>query len=137
MSKALVDKWSTLLLFADSATAVDLEQIANQAEVNCNFITLFDSRAEGFDGEDLLWLAAANTDPSRDIALVGDKLTVDARIKIPGEAKNPARFPNVVTSTPDVIEAVDKRWEEYGIGEFIASPSLKYRKLIFNNKAEW
>ena len=137
MSKALVDKWSTLLLFADSATSVDLEQIANQAEVNCNFITLFDSRAEGFDGEDLLWLAAANTDPSRDIALVGDKLTVDARIKIPGEAKNPSRFPNVVTSTPDVIEAVDKRWEEYGIGEFIASPSLKYRKLIFNNKAEW
>ena len=137
MSKALVDKWSTLLLFADNSTEVDLQAFASQKEVACNYIVLFDSRAEGFDAEDLLWLAAANTDPNRDIALCNNKIVVDARVKIPGREGNPARFPNVVTSTPEVIEAVDKRWEEYGIGEFIASPSLKYRKLTFNDKAEW
>ena len=37
----------------------------------------------------------------------------------------------------DVIEAVDRRWAEYGIGEFIDSPSRKYRKLLLSDKAEW
>ena len=49
-------------------------------------------------------------------------------------------FDNAATSgtkPKEVIEAVDKRWAEYGIGEFITSPSLKYRKLLFNEKAEW
>jgi 4-hydroxy-3-polyprenylbenzoate decarboxylase len=137
MSTALVEKWSVLLLFADSAHNIDLSAIAAQKGVNCNYILLFDSRAEGFEAEDLLWIAAANTDPRRDITLHNNKIVVDARIKIPGADGNPARFPNVVTSTPEVIEAVDKRWAEYGIGEFITSPSLKYRKLLFNEKAEW
>jgi 4-hydroxy-3-polyprenylbenzoate decarboxylase len=137
MSTALVEKWSVLLLFADSAHNIDLSAIAAQNGVNCNYILLFDSRAEGLEAEDLLWIAAANTDPRRDITLHNNKIVVDARIKIPGADGNPARFPNVVTSTPEVIEAVDKRWAEYGIGEFITSPSLKYRKLLFNEKAEW
>ena len=137
MSTALVEKWSVLLLFADNALNIDLSEIAAQEGVECNCIALFDSRAEGFEAEDLLWIAAANTDPRRDIALHAGKVTVDARVKIPGVEGNPARFPNVVTSTPEVIEAVDRRWEEYGIGEFIASPSLKYRKLLFNDRAEW
>ena len=137
MSKALVDKWSTLLLFADNSAEIELQAIASQKGVACNYIVLFDSRAEGFEAEDLLWIAAANTDPSRDITLSNDKIVVDARVKIPGREGNPTRFPNVVTSTPEVIEAVDKRWQKYGIGEFIASPSLKYRKLTFNDKAEW
>lgn len=137
MNSALVEKWSVLLLFADNALNIDLSAIAAQEGVGCNCIALFDSRAEGFEAEDLLWIAAANTDPRRDIALHAGKVTVDARVKIPGVEGNPARFPNVVTSTPEVIEAVDRRWEEYGIGEFIASPSLKYRKLLFNDRAEW
>lgn len=137
MSTALIEKWSVLLLFADNTLDINLNAIAEQKGVNCNYIVLFDSRAEGFEAEDLLWIAAANSDPRRDIALHAGIVTVDARVKIPGKDGNPARFPNVVTSTPEVIEAVDKRWAEYGIGEFIESPSLKYRKLLFNEKAEW
>ena len=68
---------------------------------------------------------------------MGNTLTIDARAKVPGAEGNPTRFPNVVTSTEDVIEAVDRRWAEYGIGEFIDSPSRKYRKLLLSDKAEW
>lgn len=137
MRTEFVEKWSTLLLFADNRLQVDLAAIACQAGVDCNFIALFDSRAAEFDANDLLWIAAANTDPNRDIALAGNSLTIDARAKVPGDAGNPTRFPNVVTSTEDVIEAVDSRWAEYGIGEFIDSPSRKYRKLLLTDKAEW
>ena len=132
-----VEKWSTLLLFADNCAEVDLEAIARQSGIDCNFIALFDTRAEEFSAEELLWIAAANTDPNRDLALVENRLTIDARAKVPGAANNPARFPNVVTSTEDVIELVDSRWEEYGIGEMIPSPSRKYRKLLLSNKASW
>ena len=132
-----VEKWSTLLLFADNCAEVDLEAIARQSGIDCNFIALFDTRAAEFCAEDLLWIAAANTDPNRDLALVENRLTIDARAKVPGVANNPARFPNVVTSTEDVIELVDSRWEEYGIGEIIPSPSRKYRKLLLSNKASW
>ena len=137
MRTEFVEKWSTLLLFADNRLQVDLAAIACQAGVDCNFIALFDSRAAEADANDLLWIAAANTDPNRDIALVGNSLTIDARAKVPGDAGNPVRFPNVVTSAEEVIEAVDSRWAEYGIGEFIDSPSRKYRKLLLSDKAEW
>ena len=137
MRTDLVDMWSTLLLFADNSADIDLTTIARQAGVECNFIALFDTRAAEFGTEDLLWIAAANTDPKRDIALTDSTLTIDARAKVPGAENNPARFPNVVTSTEDVIELVDSRWEEYGIGEFIPSPSRKYRKLLLSDKAEW
>ena len=137
MRTELVEKWSTLLLFADNTTDVNLAQIATQSGVDCNFIALFDSRAAELNGEDLLWIAAANTDPSRDIAVAGRTLTIDARAKVPGCENNPARFPNVVTSTEDVIELVDSRWQEYGIGKMIPSPSRKYRKLLLSEKAEW
>ena len=137
MRTELLDKWSTLLLFADNEQNVDLAVIAQSEGVKCNFIALFDSRAAEFGAEDLLWIAAANTDPARDIVLVENTLTIDARVKIPGSEGAPRRFPNVVTSLPEVIEAVDKRWAEYGLGEFIVSPSVKYRKLLFSDKAEW
>jgi 4-hydroxy-3-polyprenylbenzoate decarboxylase len=137
MRTDLVDKWSTLLLFAENSCTVNLSDIAVNEGVNCNFIALFDSRAEEFDAEDLLWIAAANTEPNRDIKLIGNTLTIDARVKIPGSDGAPARFPNVVTSLPEVIDSVDRRWSEYGLGEFIESPSVKYRKLLFSDKAEW
>jgi hypothetical protein len=33
------------------------------------------------------------------------------------------------------IELVDKKWESYGIGEFVKSPSLKFQKLIVGSDA--
>lgn len=137
MRTDLVERWSTLLLFADNSATIDIASIASQSGVECNFIALFDTRASDLSGEDLLWIAAANTDPNRDIALAEGKLTIDARAKEPGAEGNPRRFPNVVTSTEDVIDLVDSRWSEYGIGDFIASPSRVYRKLLLSDRAEW
>jgi 4-hydroxy-3-polyprenylbenzoate decarboxylase len=86
---------------------------------------------------DLLWIAAANTDPKRDIEIKGEVMIIDARSKRPGYGNNPRRFPNVVTSSPETIDLVTKRWSEYGIGDFIESPSRHYRELCLNDTAEW
>ena len=88
--------------------------------------------------QELLWLGAANTEPSRDFELHGSTLVVDARAKLPTtNSKNPSRWPNVVTADDATIALVDKRWSEYGIGEFIASPSQHYKNLTLCEGAEW
>ena len=52
-------------------------------------------------------------------------------------AGNPSRFPNVVTSLPEVVRKVDERWVEYGLGERLESPSDRYRALLLSDKAAW
>lgn len=103
------------------------------------YAVVFDYQAAGaMRDEDLLWLAAANTDPRRDVVLTPEgTLTVDARSKRPGVEGNPPRFPNVAMSSTQTIRLVDDRWEEYGLGERLESPSRRYRKLWLSDRAEW
>lgn len=134
----LLGKWSALLLFASPDADVDIKRIIAENGINCNFAAILDRSAAELSGEELLWLAAANTDPRRDIALSdGGTVIIDARPKPSGKAGNPARWPNVVTSSEATVELVDGRWSEYGIGDFIPSPSRRYRRLSLSDKAEW
>jgi len=98
---------------------------------------LFDREAEGLTGAELLWLAAADSDPRRDVTVVGEVVVVDARSKRPGVEGHPARFPNVAVASSATVERVDARWAEYGLGETMASPSERYRRLLLSDKAAW
>ena len=133
-SEALLEKWGALLLFADNDLEIDLSQVAKS--VNCNYVVIFDKRAKSLTPNELLWLGAANTEPSRDISLHGSTLIVDARPK--RHTKDaPSRWPNIVTADEATINLVDKRWNEYGIGKFIPSPSTHYAALKLSDGAEW
>lgn len=129
-----------LILYAEREwrESVDVE---NYLEVNhaysAKYAVLFDHNAASMSHTDLLWIAAANCDPQRDIRLFHNTLIIDARSKRPGYGNNPARFPNVVTSSLETINHVDGRWEEYDLGERMESPSRHYRKLLLSDKAEW
>ncbi|MBR2368049.1 MAG: menaquinone biosynthesis decarboxylase [Alistipes sp.] len=118
---------------------VDVERYLDKNGIEgIKYVALFDYGAAGYmRGYDLLWLAAANTDPRRDIHIYKGIVIIDARSKRPGYGNNPRRFPNVVTSLPETIHLVDDRWEEYGLGEKIESPSRRYRKLWLSDRAEW
>ncbi len=134
----LVEQWGILLLFASPLLEVDLKGLLVQLEVeDVNFVAIFDSAAASLTPYDLLWLAAANSEVERDIVDGGATLLFDARSKVPGRGSNPARFPNVVLSRPEVIELVDARWEEYNIGEFLDSPSRRYSSLELSPKEDW
>jgi len=97
----------------------------------------FEAEAEGLTGAELLWLAAADSDPRRDVTVVGEVVVVDARSKRPGVEGHPARFPNVAVASSATVERVDARWAEYGLGETMASPSERYRRLLLSDKAAW
>ena len=137
-----VESCGLLLLFADKERPieVDVEAYLKKNEIRgMKYVALFDYQAAGtMTASDLLWLAMANSDPRRDVKfLAGGELLLDARSKHPGVGDNPKRFPNVVMSSVETIEKVDARWAEYGLGEFIPSPSRKYRKLWLSPRAEW
>lgn len=135
-------EYGLLLLYAAEDRPVEVD-VARYLEHNgfkgVKYVALFDYQAAGaMTPNDLLWLAMANTDPRRDVKSIKDgALLFDARSKHPGVGENPARFPNVVMSSVETIRQVDERWAEYGLGELIASPSRRYRKLWLSSKAEW
>ena len=137
-----VESCGLLLLFADKErpVEVDVEAYLKKNEIcGMKYVALFDYQAAGsMTASDLLWLAMANSDPRRDVKLLaGGELLLDVRSKHPGVGDNPKRFPNVVMSSVETIEKVDARWAEYDLGEFIPSPSRKYRKLWLSPRAEW
>lgn len=137
----LAKEYGILILYAEREwqEKIDVERyITENNFVDMKVVALFDHGAAGnMNLSDLLWLAAANTDPKRDIRIFGNSIIVDARSKRPGFGDNPSRFPNVVTSHPDTIHMVDDRWQEYGIGEMIESPSRRYRKLWLSESEQW
>ena len=130
------ETWGAVVLFAEEGEDVEKFIIKNRLD-RVNYIAVFDTNAEGLPAADLVWLGAANSDPRRDVRMVGKALVLDARSKRPGVEGNPSRFPNVVTASPETIALVDKRWAEYGCGEFIPSPSLKYRRLLLSESEQW
>ncbi|MFI3283038.1 MAG: menaquinone biosynthesis decarboxylase [Rikenellaceae bacterium] len=137
------DRWlkrlSLLVVYISPEVDLNLEALVEELDVvNINFVAVFDeSTSEMMSGGDLLWLATANSDPRRDIVVShGGVMVIDARTKLPSKSGNPHRFPNVVTSDVATIELVDRRWNEYGIGEFIESPSRKYRSIILSDSED-
>ncbi len=94
---------------------------------------VYNKGAESLSEDDKIWLLLAHLEPQRDVELTSDGvIRIDARSK---KLKQRAT-PNVVTMDSKTIEMVDSRWEEYGLGELIASPSRKYQKLVHNDGAE-
>ncbi len=136
----LFNELGLVILYAEREwrEKVDVKEYLDKNGIEARFVVLFDHGAAGYmTTGDLLWIAAANTDPKRDIEVYGSTLIIDARSKRPGYGNNPDRFPNAVTSSPETIHLVNERWAEYDLGEKIESPSRRYRKLWLSDSAEW
>ncbi|MFI3268569.1 MAG: menaquinone biosynthesis decarboxylase, partial [Rikenellaceae bacterium] len=60
----------------------------------------------------------------------------DCRAKFGGLNGFKRRWPNVVTMSDEAIEAVDKKWDSLGLGEFKKSPSLEFKKMVLSDKVD-
>jgi len=89
---------------------------------------------EGADADDpamLTWLVTGNSDPARDLYhLKGGAIFIDATSKTRSLPVFPRDWPNVVCSSPETIALVDRRWDEYGLGPLVESPSLRLLPLL-------
>lgn len=101
------------------------------------------------DARDLpvaLWRFCNNLDPKRDHHLVqrssfnSDGKTfacmgLDGTIKTKEFDNFQRDWPNIIVAADATIASVDAKWNELGIGDFIASPSLKFKDQMYGQEA--
>jgi len=97
-----------------------------------------------FDREDklkrtyhLVWLVGNHADASNDIVISAPGQTsengilfVDATAKSREMDGFRRPWPNPVVMDDTTISLVDRKWDSYGLGPMIPSPSLEYRPLV-------
>ena len=44
-------------------------------------------------------------------------------------------WPNIIVADDETINNVDKKWNELGLGNFIPSPSLKFKGQLYGQEA--
>jgi 4-hydroxy-3-polyprenylbenzoate decarboxylase len=91
-----------------------------------------------------LWRFCNNLDPKRDQFLqqrpVGQSgifacLGLDGTIKTRSLDGFSRDWPNIIVADDATIEAVDAKWNSLGIGDFIPSPSLRYKDQMYGSAA--
>lgn len=94
------------------------------------------------DLADAVWRFSNNVDPKRDGFLVRAKSDEElSHIGFDGTRKTKELdgfdrdWPNILASTMDVIEKVDKMWDSLGLGPMPVSPSRKYLKQLYKGGA--
>ena len=93
-----------------------------------------------------LWRFCNNLDPKRDAVLVqrpskreADKtfacMGLDGTIKSKEFDNFQRDWPNIIVMDDATIRAVDDKWNKLGLGEFLPSPSLKFKSQIYGEEA--
>ena len=95
------------------------------------------------DANDLpvaLWRFCNNLDPKRDESLVrrtdGSACAgFDGTIKTLALDNFQRDWPNIIVMNDATIKSVDEKWERLGLGEFLPSPSLKFKDQMYGAEA--
>ncbi len=85
---------------------------------------------------DVLWYWCNNVDPTRDRHLQRHCLGLDGTRKTSELDGFGRDWPNVICSDDETIARIDKIWDTLGLGDFIPSPSLKYKPDVIGDEAE-
>jgi 4-hydroxy-3-polyprenylbenzoate decarboxylase len=94
------------------------------------FIVFVDHTVDVNSLHDVAWLVLNNIDPQRDILIDGGTMLIDGTAKSFKMDDFERLWPNVIAMDEKTIQAIDQKWDKLGLGDFIESPSLKYRKLL-------
>jgi 4-hydroxy-3-polyprenylbenzoate decarboxylase len=93
-----------------------------------------------------LWRFCNNLDPKRDHFIVKKQILQNpdqyfACIGFDGTLKTKDMdgfyrdWPNIIIADDKTIASVDEKWPRVGLGEFIPSPSLKYKAQMYGEEA--
>jgi 4-hydroxy-3-polyprenylbenzoate decarboxylase len=93
-----------------------------------------------------LWRFCNNLDPKRDHIIyqrssINNQLKTFACIGFDGTRKTKELdnfqrdWPNIIVASDETIKSVDEKWDKLGVGEFITSPSLKFKNQMYGEDA--
>lgn len=94
-----------------------------------------DSTVEPKDIANYLWRFCNNLDPKRDHFIINKAIVFDGCRKTKAFDNFQRDWPNIIVSDPTTIKIIDEKWEQLKIGDFIPSPSLKYRNQMYGHDA--
>jgi len=105
-------------------------------------ILFVDDKIDVTDVADVVWRVSNNSDAKRDSFIIeADNDTQISHIAMDGSRKTKEfdnfqrDWPNIITSDDKTIKSIDEKWSSLGLGEFISSPSLKYKKYQYSEGA--
>jgi 4-hydroxy-3-polyprenylbenzoate decarboxylase len=109
---------------------------------NIKIIIYVEHTVDVNDIQDVVWRFANNLDARRDSYVVParDEYSV-SHIGFDGTRKTKEfdnferPWPNIICSDEETIKNIDEKWSRLGLGAFIKSPSLKYRKQLYKGGA--
>jgi 4-hydroxy-3-polyprenylbenzoate decarboxylase len=107
------------------------EKIINMFRTNdpagiLSLILAVDHTIDPGDLQMVAWQILGNSDPLRDHLFISPtSVLIDGTIKSYRKGGFPRKWPNVVCSSIETINAIDQKWESLGMGPFLKSPSLK------------
>jgi 4-hydroxy-3-polyprenylbenzoate decarboxylase len=123
------------------------EEICELPEVEgIKMILYVEHTVDAHDLPAALWRFCNNLDPKRDHILV-QRPTVndpektcacmgfDGTIKTKQFDNFQRDWPNIIVAADETIAAVDNKWNDLGLGDFIGSPSLKYKSQLYGEEA--
>ena len=119
------------------------EQIfKNDRMKQIKIVIYLDHTVDISDTADAVWRFANNVDPKRDYVIVNAKtddecshIVFDGTMKTKELDDFQRDWPNILASDEATIKRVDEIWEKLGLGKFIVSPSLKYRRQLYKGGA--
>ena len=138
----LTEGSNTLILSVEKKGTDEIKKIVEEILENkildsLKFIVFIESLISPYDLMSVVWRSANNVEPSRDCNIIANAankkvLVIDATMKNKKYDNFNKNWPNIITSSAETINLVDQRWETYGLGSLIKSPSLKYASEIYN-----
>jgi 4-hydroxy-3-polyprenylbenzoate decarboxylase len=93
-----------------------------------------------------LWRFCNNLDPRRDSILIQQPskqipgktwacMGFDGTIKTKALDDFQRDWPNIIVANDETIASVDEKWAQLGLGEFLPSPSLKFKDQMYGEEA--
>ncbi len=123
------------------------QQIGELAEVEgIKMILYVEHTVDARDLPVALWRFCNNLDPKRDAVLVQRPshthtektfacMGLDGTIKTKAFDNFQRDWPNIIVMDDETIKAVDEKWSRLGLGEFLPSPSLKFKNQVYGEEA--
>lgn len=105
--------------------------ILNSGQSDVKALLFVDSNIEIHDISTTLWVALNNMDAERDnfVSIEHNCLIMDGTQKQSKLDAFERDWPNIVTSSKETIDIIDKKWDSLNIGTIIHSPSTKYKNI--------
>ena len=120
-----------------------VEQLLEREELQqVKMFLLVDDLFDISNMADVTWRVSNNADAKRDTVIFDAKdgnsishVMIDGTRKTKEFDDFHRPWPNIITSNDETIASVDAKWDKLGIGEFIPSPSLKYKDQQYSEGA--